>query len=38
MKTPVSLIVDDAAPYISVYYTHAGKERISDGRPLNHHG
>lgn len=34
MKTPVSLIVDDAAPYISVYYTHAGKERISDGRPL----
>ena len=34
MKTPISWIIDDSAPIISVYYTHAGKETTRDGRPL----
>ena len=34
MKIPVSLIVDDPAPIISVYYEHAGSRTTSDGRPL----
>ncbi len=34
MKTPISWIIDDPAPIISVYYEHAGKETTADGRPL----
>ena len=34
MKIPVSLIVDDPAPIISVYYEHAGRTTTADGRPL----
>lgn len=34
MKIPVSLIVDDPAPIISVYYEHANSRTTSDGRPL----
>ena len=34
MKIPVSLIVDDPAPIISVYYEHAASRTTSDGRPL----
>lgn len=34
MKIPVSLIVDDPAPIISVYYEHAAGRTTSDGRPL----
>ena len=34
MKVPVSLIIDDPAPIISVYYEHAGKDTTKDGRPL----
>ena len=34
MKIPVSLIVDDPAPIISVYYEHAGSRTTADGRPL----
>ena len=34
MKIPVSLIVDDPAPIISVYYEHADRRTTSDGRPL----
>ncbi len=34
MKTPVSLIIDDPAPIISVYHEHAGKDATEDGRPL----
>ena len=34
MKTPISLIIDDAAPVVSVYYTHAGRTATKDGRPL----
>ena len=33
-KVPISLIVDDPAPVISVYYEHAGTAVTSDGRPL----
>ena len=33
-KTPVSLIIDDPAPVLSVYYTHAGKDVTADGRKL----
>ncbi|MBR6790134.1 MAG: hypothetical protein IKM31_04630 [Oscillospiraceae bacterium] len=33
-KIPISLIIDDPAPVLSVYYTHAGKETTGDGRPL----
>lgn len=31
-KTPVSLIIDDPAPMLSVYFTHAGKDLTDDGR------
>lgn len=34
MKTPISWIIDDPAPIISVYYEHAGKDTTQDGRPL----
>lgn len=34
MKTPISWIIDDPAPVISVYYEHAGKSTTEDGRPL----
>ncbi len=34
MKTPISLIVDDSAPIVSVYYSHAGRRTTKDGRPL----
>ena len=34
MKTPISWIIDDPAPIISVYYEHAGKSTTNDGRPL----
>lgn len=34
MKVPVSLIIDDPAPIISVYYEHAGTTLTNDGRPL----
>ncbi len=34
-KTPISLIVDDPAPRVFVYYEHAGADkRTLDGRPL----
>ena len=34
MKTPISWIIDDPAPVISVYYEHANKATTEDGRPL----
>ena len=34
MKTPISWIIDDPAPVISVYYEHARKNTTADGRPL----
>ncbi len=34
MKTPISWIIDDPAPIISVYYEHAGTTVTKDGRPL----
>ena len=34
MKTPISLIIDDSAPIISVYHEHAGTAFTKDGRPL----
>lgn len=34
MKVPVSLIIDDPAPVISVYYEHANTAFTRDGRPL----
>ena len=34
MKTPISLIIDDPAPVISVYHEHAGTSVTKDGRPL----
>ena len=34
MKVPVSLIIDDSAPIISVYYEHAGTDKTRDGRPM----
>lgn len=33
-KIPVSLIIDDPAPGISVYHEHAGTTHTADGRPL----
>ena len=33
-KVPISWIIDDPAPVISVYYEHAGKTHTNDGRPL----
>lgn len=34
MKVPVSLIIDDPAPVISVYHEHAKSPYTEDGRPL----
>ncbi len=34
MKIPVSLIVDDPAPIISVYYEHVGRRTTADGRAI----
>lgn len=34
MKTPISWIIDDPAPVISVYFEHANKDTTADGRPL----
>ena len=33
-KTPISLIIDDPAPVISVYYEHAKNRMLPDGREL----
>ncbi|MBQ9773416.1 MAG: hypothetical protein IJW30_02005 [Clostridia bacterium] len=33
-KIPISLIIDDPAPVISVYYEHARSRTTKDGRPL----
>lgn len=33
-RLPISLIIDDPAPVVSVYYTHLGKTVTEDGRPL----
>ena len=33
-KIPISLIIDDPAPVISVYYTHNPLKHTLDGRPL----
>lgn len=34
MKTPISLILDDPAPRVFVYRTHAARPFTADGRPL----
>ena len=34
MKTPISLIIDDPAPIISVYHEHARSRTTADGRPI----
>ena len=33
-KVPISLIIDDPAPIISVYHEHADKPTTKDGRPI----
>ena len=33
-KTPISLIIDDPAPRVFVYYEHAAVRETKDGRPL----
>lgn len=33
-KVPISVIIDDPAPVISVYYEHAYRRETEDGRPL----
>ena len=33
-KKPISLLIDDGAPGISVYYTHAKSMTTADGRPI----
>ncbi|MBE6589709.1 MAG: hypothetical protein E7643_05965 [Ruminococcaceae bacterium] len=33
-KVPISLIIDDPAPIISVYHEHARSRTTKDGRPL----
>ena len=33
-KTPISIIIDDPAPIVSVYYAHRGSDYTEDGRPL----
>ncbi|MBQ9543583.1 MAG: hypothetical protein IJV00_00485 [Clostridia bacterium] len=33
-KTPISLIIDDPAPVLSVYFTHASRDTTADGRKL----
>ena len=37
MKVPVSLIIDDPAPVISVYHEHSDPPTTKDGRPLITH-
>ena len=34
MRIPISLIIDDPAPVVSVYHSHAGTDKTADGRPL----
>lgn len=34
MKRPISLIIDDPAPRVFVYYEHAERRVTADGRPL----
>ena len=34
MKVPISLIIDDPAPRVFVFYEHAPKRTTEDGRPL----
>ena len=34
MKVPISLIIDDPAPIISVFHEHAATRKTQDGRPL----
>jgi len=34
MKVPISLIIDDPAPVISVYHEHAASPLTKDGRPI----
>ena len=34
MKKPISLIIDDPAPRVFVYYEHAERRTTEDGRPL----
>jgi len=34
MKTPITLIIDDPAPVLSVYYEHISDHKTKDGRPL----
>ena len=34
MKVPISLVVDDPTPVLSVYYTHHSTRLTDDGRPL----
>ncbi len=34
MKTPISLIIDDPAPIISVYHEHARSPKTADGRDI----
>lgn len=34
-KTPITLMIDDGAPRISVYYQHARQLVTADGRPLD---
>ena len=33
-KLPISLIIDDPAPRVFVYYEHASSRILPDGRPL----
>ena len=33
-KTPITLLIDDGAPGISVYYTHAKSRHTADGRTI----
>lgn len=33
-KVPISMIVDDPTPVLSVYYTHHEPHFTDDGRPL----
>ena len=36
-KTPITLKIDDPAPIVSVYYSHAKQRTTDDGRPLIKH-
>lgn len=33
-KIPISIIIDDPAPVVSVYYTHSNQHVTQDGRPM----